>query len=1030
MDVGVRLLGTPEARAGGAWLPLGPTRPHAALVYVAVSGGFVRRAELADLLWPGLDDEHAYASLRQALQRLSRGAFADLLARDRMGLWLACDCDVVGFRRAVAERRWGDAMEVHAGPLLLGFELDDADEFSAWLAGERGAVAEDWRRACRALLAEATREGRRGDALRYADQLIRADPLDEQAVRDAMQAAAADGDSLGATRRYRELASLLRRECGVEPEVETRALFERLVARPSPGAEAGSVRLASAPLRIVGERRGLVGREQALADLIERLRQREARLVTLLGPGGIGKTALASALAAELRTAFPDGAVLVPLEGAGGPDAVAVAVAHAAGFRVGPHAPVGRQLVRALQARRMLVVLDGFEAFVEQLPCVDALLRGTRGLHLVVTSRVRLRHSAEVVVEVDPLATRGRRPAGHAVDPPAVSPAAQLFLRAAAARLPIATVRAFDLDRVELIADTLGGHPLAIELAASWVDVLGVDLLEEQLRTSWTSLTSDDVDRSPRRRDVHAVIQEVWQQLDPAARSAWMRLAAMPGSVDAAVAAEVGGCGWQVLRRLLDRAVLRHHDGRLELHPLLARYGREQAAAGDEGEKAWRAARAVWRSRIAREVNPRSGRRVVVHPDDLDQAVGVWRRAFAERDWPTVADMAVGLMRALDRSMRWPRTAQLRREAVDRLVAAPRGRARDIALARLWPLEGGTPSVQRANAARALELANTRGDDLARGQAHARLARGDFTPERQAHLREARAAFARAGDEVGHALMLGHQGHLSILAGQLDHAAGFLREAWRRCERLADLDGLVYVLLGLAHIDAYRGDLAAGRARLDQARDLSARGGDPDHSASGRTLLAVEAAVARAAGDREEAALRLAAFARIASDAEGASYEELVLRLVDQTRFGPPSGVLEAADRLLQDPETMGGRTIVRMLAHLAAATAHARLGAPDLGLDHLRDAVRLARPWDVPRVVAGIAAAAAVVALARGHTAFAGRMADAALRHPALEFEARPAVETVWAAWASEAPPVAPHAAAGIPAVGLLDQVEAWLAQ
>jgi len=1030
MDVGVRLLGTPEARAGGAWLPLRPTRPHAALAYVAASGGFVRRAELADLLWPHLDDEHAYASLRQALQRLSRGSLAGLVGRDRIGLWLTCDCDVAGFRRAVAERRWSDAIEVHEGPLLQGFELDDADEFSAWLAGERAAVAEDWRRACRALLAEATREGRRGDALRYADLLIRADPLDEQAVREAMQAAAADGDPLGVTRRYRELAALLRRECGVEPEAETRALFERLASRSPPGAEAArTYGLESPPPRIVGERRGLVGREQALADLIERLRQRDSRLVTLLGPGGIGKTALASALVAELWAAFPDGAVLVPLEGAEGPDAVAVAVAHATAVRVGPDAPVGLQLVRALQARRMLVVLDGFEAFVAQLPCVDALLRGTRELRLVVTSRVRLRHSAEVVVEVDPLATRGRRPAGPAVGRPAVSPAAQLFLRAAAGRLPLATVRRLDLGRVERIVEALGGHPLAIELAASWVDVFGVDLLEEQLGTSWTLLSSDDVDRSPRRRDVRAVIEEAWKQLDPMARSAWMRLAAMPGSIDAAVAAEVGGCGWQVLRRLLDRAVLRHREARLELHPLLARYGREQDAAGDEGDEAWRAARAIWPSRIAREVNPRTGRRVVVHPDDLDQAVGVWRRACAERDWSTMAGMAVGLMRALDRRMHWPLTAELRREAVDRLVAAPGDRARDAALARLWPLEGGTPWAKQANATRALELANAWGDDLARGLAHARLARGDFGSGREAHLREARAAFERAGDEVGHALTLAQQGHLSILAGQLDHALELLEEAWRRHERLADNDGLAFVLLGLARIDAYRGDLVAGRARLDQARALLARGGSPDHAASGRTVLAVEAGLARAAGDREEAARTLAAFAHIASDAEGASYDELVLRLADEMCFGRPPGVLEAAGRLLRDPETVGGRTIIRMLAHLAVATAHARFGEPEVGLDHLRDALHLARPWDVPRVVARIAGTAAVVALARGQIAFAGRMADAALRHPALEFEARAGVEAVWVASASEAPaPVAPPASAAISAVDLLDEVEAWL--
>ena len=1027
MDVGVRLLGTPEARAGGAWLPLGPTRPHAALAYVAVSGGFVRRAELADLLWPGLDDEHAYASLRQALQRLGRGGLGDLLGRDRIGLWLTCGCDVVGFRRSIAEQRWSDAVAAYTGPLLQGFEIDDADEFSAWLASERAAVAEDWRRACRALLMEANAEVRCGDALRYADLLVRADPLDEQAVREAMQAAA-DGDRLGVRRRYEELASLLRQECGVEPEAATRALYERLDARPPAATGAARAhRVEPARMRLLGERRGLIGREQALADLVERLRQREARLVTLLGPGGIGKTALASALVAELRSAFPDGAVLVPLEGSEGPEAVAVAVARATDVRVGPRAPVGRQLVRALQARRMLVVLDGFEAFVGELPYVDALLRGTRGLQFVVTSRVRLRHSAEVVFEVDPLATGGSTE--HVAELPPVSPAAQLFLRAAAGRLPLAAVRGFDLERVERVVEALGGHPLAIELAASWIDVLGLGLLEEQLRTSWIALSNDDLDRSPRRRDVRGVIEETWQQLAPDERRVWMRLSVMPGSLDTAVAAEVGGGGWQVLRHLLDRAVLRHRGARLELHALLARYGRERAEEAGEVEEAWRAARAVWRARIAQQVNPHTGRRTVVHPDGLDQAVGVWRRACADQDWTTVAEMAVGLMRALDRHMRWRQASELRREAVDRLIAAAGGRARDVALARLWPHEGPTPWAQKANAARALTLANARGDDLARGLAHARLARGNFTPEREAHVREARAAFERAGDDVGLALMLGLQGHLSILAGQLDHAAGLLDEAWRRYERLGDRDGLAFVLLGYAQRDAYVGDLTASRRRLDQSHALLAYGGDPNHTILTPALIATEAALARAAGDREASSQHVEAYAGVTSHDTEAAFMEFVLRLAHHARFGSPTEVLEVAERLLRHPETTGGRTIIRMLAHLAVATSHARLGEPELGFGDLRNTVLLARPWDVPRVVARIAAAAAIVALARGQASFAARMAGVALRHPGLESEARAEVEAVRAALGSGASEAYPKDAPCI-AADVLDEVEAWLAQ
>jgi len=1033
MDVGVRLLGTPVARAGGAWLPLGPSKPHAALVYVAASGGFVRRAELAELLWPGLDDGHAHASLRQALRRLSAGPLGDLLGRDRAGVWLEGECDVAGFRRAVAERRWVEALTMHQGTLLEGFEIDDADEFGAWLASARVAVAEDWRRACRALMVEATAEGRHGDALAYADLLVRADPLDEQAVREAMHAAVADGDARGAARRFQDLASLLWDDCGVEPEAATQALFDRL-AGPTRDERAvpGSHRFDAVRPRAVGEWRGLIGRDGTLADLVERLRERESRLITLLGPGGIGKSALASALAVELETAFADGVVFVPLEGAEGPDAVALALAHALALRVARRGSIASHIVRALEARRMLVVLDGFEAFVEQVPFLDALLRGTRELRVLVTSRERLHHSAEVVFEVDPLATGGSGSVGSAAGPPVVSPAAQLFLRAAAGRLPLATVRRFGLERVERVVEALGGHPLAIELAASWVDVLGLDLLSDQLLTSWTSLSSDDVDRSERQRDVRAVIEETWQNLASTDRVAWMRLAVMPGSLDSAVAAEVGGGGWQVLRRLLDRAILRHRGARLEFHALLARFGREQAEADGQVDDAWRAARAVWRARIARQVDPRTGRMVDLHPDDLDQAVGVWRWACAAQAWETVAEMTVGLMRALDRRMRWRQAMELRRDAVDRLIVAGSGTARDVALARLWPHVGPTPWAQKANAARALTLAEARADDLAQGLAHAMLARGNFTPEREAHVREARAAFERAGDDIGLATLLQVQGQLSIMAGQLEHALGLLEEAQQRSERLGDIEGLARVLLCLADRDAYVGDLVAARDHVRQARDLMLRGGGPDHTVWTPMLLAVETAVARVAGDRDDAARGLEAFARALAHEADATYLELVLRLAHHARFGSPAETLAAAERLLRHPETMGGRTIYRMLAHLQVAMSRARLGEPELGLDHLRDAVRLARPWDVPRVVVWIAVTAATVALARGETAFAGRMADAALRHPALEFEARVNAEAVRSALGLEACETAPeHAAVPVAAMPLdvLGEVETWLA-
>jgi DNA-binding SARP family transcriptional activator/predicted ATPase len=1027
MEVGVRVLGAPEAYAEGAWLPLSPTRPHAALAYLAVRGGLVRRAEVAALLWPEAETGSAQAGLRQVLMRLDRGPFGALIGRDRSGLWLACDSDAGRFRRAIVDLRWADAVAAHAGPLLHGFEIDDADEFAAWLANERAAVAEAWRRACHALLAAAFEEGRYDDAERHADLLVRADPLDEQAVREAMRAAAALGDQRGVLRRYEALVDCLERETGLAPEEETRALWARLTAAGGAPQVAGAVRSPGiGATRAVGERRGVIGREAAIADLAERLRERETRLVTLLGPGGIGKTTLAGALVAELASAFAGGARIVPLEGAQGRDAVALAIAQAFDVTLTPAAPIGPQLARALDGRRSLLVLDGLETHLDQLPVVDELLRATSEPRFLVTSRVRLHHSHEVVVEVEPLATRDpERRAGGETGATDVSPAAQLFLRSAAARLPLRAAQRLDVEAVERLVEALGGHPLAIEIAASWVDVLGVEGLEAQVQASWAPLQSEDVDRPARRRDVQAVVREAWDALASDERRAWARLAVMPGTLDPAVAAEVGGRGWRALRHLLDRAVLRHDGERLVLHPLLARFGRERARAEGLEDAAWAAAAQVWRGRIARQLDPRSGRRVRLHADDLEQALGAWRWSVAARDWAALADMAVGLWRVLDERMRWREAAELPREAVERLLAG-RGRDRDVALARLWPELSQTLHERKALAARALELGLARGDDLAAAQAHAWLARGTFTPDRSAHVEAARAAFERAGDAIGLARLLAMQGGTSVLAGRQAHAAALLDEAHERYERLADTGGLVLVHLKRGRLALFRGDLAVARAETEAARRLATRSGAYVPAAS---LLEAEAEIALVVDGPDGATAAIAAYLRALGACVDSDYDELFMRVAFHLRFGPPDRLLEAASAWAAHRETVGGRITHRMLADACLAVAHARVGEPERAHAPLAAAVRRARPLEVPRVVAAIAVAAGTVAAARGEAERAGRFLDLALRHPSLEYATRLDAEALRASLADGgAIRVAAGEGEALDDAAILDEVEGWL--
>ncbi len=1013
MDESVRLLGPPAVRTDGVWTPLSPTKPHAVLAYFAYRGSPVRRAEVAALVWPEADARHAHAGLRQALLSLRQEPFGDQIGSDRTRVWIDRTADVAAFRDALAARRWRDAVDVHRGPLLQGFEVEDADEFGAWLDSERTVVAEAWRRACRALIGEACDAGRFDDAVGVADQLVHADPLDERAVRDAMRAAVAVGDHRGAERRYRALEQVLASEFAMVPEPATRELHEQLLAE-SAAAPRPDLAIAPPARRTNGapRRRPVLGRDRALADLSALLRDDDVRLVTLLGPGGIGKSTLATALASRVRPAFPEGIFVAPLEDASESDAVARMVARATGIAVNPRAPLTPQLTATLDGRRTLLVLDGFETHLDEVATVDALVRDTRDLRVLVTSRARLQLSNEFVVDVEPLETRANgRPPGVGATP--ATPAAQLFVRAAAHRAPAEVVRGFDPETVEAIVSALGGHPLAIELAASWTDVVGLDALVARLRDSWAPLHSDDADRSPRRSDVHAVIEEIWQHLEGADRAAWARLAVMPGSLDRTVAVEVAGVGWRGLVRLRDRALWRHRRDRIELHALIARFGRERADAAGWTDTAWRAAVGAWRTRIAQQVDPRSGRLRRWHPHDVEQALGAWRWAVAHGDASALADMAVGLFRALDQVGRGAEieplgaeaVAVLRSPSVRRRLAGAGDRLRERALARLWSMLGSGPRDRFMNANRALALERRSGDDQTVAMALAGLigsAPTTCVPER---LADARAAFERAGDPIGLAHLLTDRGMRLTYIGRTEEGVALLTEALPLLRRMGDVQGEVWLHQCLAAAPMLRGDLDAVRRHFAAARACAAAMGALGHE---HEVFQGEVWWATISAPREVAEDRYAAYQAWVVRQGGAPVAEAGIGCEFRFRFGTPQEAIAQAQAALTVTGAPKRVIPVGALANQQLATSHARLGELAEASAALAEALRMAQALESPRFLAHTALTAAEVAAARGDPERARVLLALAWRHPGLAWDLHGQAEALAVRVAAPWPPPA----------------------
>jgi DNA-binding SARP family transcriptional activator/predicted ATPase len=991
MEARVQLLGPPAVHVRGGWLPLRPGRADAVVAYLARRGAPVRRSEVAALLWPAAAATQASSNLRQTVRTLTTRPLEPLLGRDRERLWLDASSDVSAFEDALRDGRWSDAATTYRGTFLDGFELDDADEFASWLASERSALAERWRHACLTLIDEAEQRGDHVGALELADRVLRADPLDELVLRRAIAAASGLGDRSGARRRFDAFRTLLEREVGVAPEPATLALVGLADAaigerQPSPSREPATVPpLADVPGRaphrasLAHMGRRIVGRADVLDALHERLVDGTERLVTLLAPGGMGKTAVAAAFMERAAAAFPDGFVHVSLEGVADHHGVVPAIADAARIRLDGSAPVVPQLVAALAPRRALLVLDAFERHVEAVDVLDALLRASGSVvRLLVTSRERLHHSWEGVVEVGPLATAGSEPTVA----PEASEAAQLFLTVAGRRSEALS----DDERalVERVAALLGGAPLALELAAAWTDVMPLDVLCRELERNWDLLSSDEVDRSDRHRDVVAMIRETWERLGADDRAAFARLSVLPGTIDRGVAAAVAGSGWRALRRLVDRALVRRVGDRLELHALLARFGRERADALGLSEAAWDAALEAWVERADAVSALAGGRYRPLAGDDLTQAVGAWRHAVARSNWRALAALIVPVMRGLDVSSRFDELRSSSSSTVEALEASS-GAARDVALARLLAWRRAPDrATRRAQIDEALALAERHGDDVALAGALEVLLRHEPSGGDEAVFVRARAAFERSGDLVGLAALFNDRAFELALRGHDGASLRLAEEARIISRRLGDLHGEAAAIDDSLTVPLLHGDAETVRRGIAEARELFAH---LRHSHLSIITLATESWLSSVIEDHERAESLAHAFIEAnRAYVDDVSGFEATMLINHALRAGAFDDVLRYGETILFNSAGDERPSAFSSLAHLCIAPALVGLGLPHEALAHVRAVTELARTLDAPRIAAIGLVTCAHVAVAVAEEDLAVDLLRRGWRHPAFD--------------------------------------------
>ncbi len=560
----VELLGAVTIRLDGKLVSFASRKAEAIFIYLICQQRPFSRESLAYIFWDESNPAQAMANLRKTLTDLRKNVDEFLSISRQTVAFQGGDysLDVEMFEQVMSSQssisNFQTAVSLYFGDFLQGFYLRDSLQFDEWALLRREQLRLKVMTALYDLITHQLHYRQYEAGIQHATRLLALDSLNESAQRMMMRLQARAGQRSLALTQYAKCKQSLEEDLGVEPTVETTAVFNRIRSAPE--------RPYGMPLSYTA----FIGREDEQAEFSQLLDDPTCRLLTLKGQGGVGKTRLAQQVAQQVMTDYLHGVAFISVAGVESEAALVPTIADAVQLSLAGASPPAQQLLAYLQQREMLLLLDNCETLLtphlkSSLRLINDIVRQCPNVKILATSRERFNFRVERVVAVTGLQYET-----------AASQAEALFVECARQVWPTFKLTEANQTQVNQICQLAEGLPLAIELAAAAIATHPIDEIVTQIEQN-VDFLGQQWEMSERHSSLRAVFAGAWERLTVNEQRAFKKLSVFRGPFGLNTAVIITNAAPTTLLSLADKSMLRVTQlGRYQMHQLLRQFAQEK----------------------------------------------------------------------------------------------------------------------------------------------------------------------------------------------------------------------------------------------------------------------------------------------------------------------------------------------------------------------------------------------------------------------------------------------------------------------